>query len=216
MSYKENLKFNLENLIKKHNVTNEVLAEKTGISRSSINRIRMNKGNPTVETLISICDFFGVTVQELTGDEPLSQQISFENSDVNTIRMDSNRVPLIKWDSLESILLPNSSKQTNRPNTKFTGSLFASVTPKEYKNIPKESLLIFDKITKPNHGDYVLVINTQTSIINIAEYVQDISNAYIKSCLPEISNQHDLPLILLDNYNIFGVVLESRKMFRLI
>lgn len=214
MGYKENLKFNLEHLMKKSNVTNEVLAEKTGISRSSINRIRMNKGNPTVETLIAICDYFGVSVQELTGDQPLSQLSSLDNSDISNIRVDSSRIPIIKWDSLNLILSPYVSSHENIAHIINSGSLFASMTPKAYIDIPKDSILILDKNTKPKHGDYILVVDIQSDMINVAEYVQDISGEYIKSCMPETVSQHDSSLIPLDNYKTIGVVLESRKIFR--
>lgn len=209
MSYKENLKHNLDQLMKKHNVTNEILAEKTGISRSSINRIRMNKGNPTVETLLSICDYFNVSLQNLT--DSIKSQISHtfsKEKKIDLITIDSFEIPIIQWDNLLSFL--NSENFINR---EIISDLYAVLTPMDYSNIPKNSMLIISKNRKPAHGNFILVQENQTKIINVAEYVQDISGEYIKSCLAEKLGAIDTQLVSLEKFKIIGVILESRKVF---
>lgn len=207
LGYKENLKFNLELLMKKHGITNEVLAEKTGISRSSINRIRMNKGNPTVETLLSICDFFKITVQELTENTAISsKQPTFDDAIITNHNIESSLPTHIKWDELQTIL--------TSPFKTPSAPIYTTITPKEYINIPKNSVLLLNKNINPNHGDYVLVFDKQTNIINVAEYIQDISGNYIKSCISQSANQLDQQLIPIDNYSILGVIVECRKVFK--
>lgn len=61
---------------KKHNLSQEELANLLTISRQSISKWEREKGYPTIETLIQLSDIFNITIDELLkGDVYLKNKI---------------------------------------------------------------------------------------------------------------------------------------------
>lgn len=61
---------------KKHNLSQEDLANKINISRQSISKWELEKGYPNIETLIELSEIFDITVDELLkGDDFLKDKI---------------------------------------------------------------------------------------------------------------------------------------------
>lgn len=61
---------------KKHNLSQEDLANKINISRQSISKWELEKGYPNIETLIELSELFDITVDELLkGDDFLKSKI---------------------------------------------------------------------------------------------------------------------------------------------
>lgn len=61
---------------KKHNLSQEDLANKINISRQSISKWELEKGYPNIETLIKLSEIFDITVDELLkGDDFLKDKI---------------------------------------------------------------------------------------------------------------------------------------------
>lgn len=57
---------NIRDLLTRHGMTQEDFADITGLKQSAISRlITSSKANPTVKTLQSIADAFGIDVSEL-------------------------------------------------------------------------------------------------------------------------------------------------------
>jgi putative transcriptional regulator len=48
-----------------HDLTQEDLAEKLGVTRQTINAIEKQRYNPSLELAFKLADFFGVTIEEL-------------------------------------------------------------------------------------------------------------------------------------------------------
>ena len=48
-----------------HDLTQEDLAEKLGVTRQTINAIEKLRYNPSLELAFKLADFFGVTIEEL-------------------------------------------------------------------------------------------------------------------------------------------------------
>ncbi|HDN65880.1 MAG TPA: transcriptional regulator [Methanosarcinales archaeon] len=58
-----------------HDLTQENLAEKLGVTRQTINAIEKQRYNPSLELAFKLADFFGVTIEELfTYENPGSSQ----------------------------------------------------------------------------------------------------------------------------------------------
>lgn len=186
--------------MKQNNITNESLAEKTGLSRSSINRIRMGKGNPTVETLLILCNFFNVSMQEITGKKTLSHS-SFPTGSFEYIS-NHEKIPFINWNTLSPLILEDESL-----------IFYAIKNSQEYMNIPKNSTLIVEKKRAPTQGDIIILSENKSNIVLIAEYIKDIKNEYVSSILPLNQLTSEKSLVSLDNFQILGVVLETRKIF---
>lgn len=208
MDYKTRLKLRIESLMKKHKVTNELLSKETGISMSSINRIRMGRSNPTVDTLLAICNFFGISLQNLanSNDEEL-----FNKTEATNVELEENNISLIKWENLSinsffDIEPPNFIQLNNN----FSPSLFAVFTPKEYGIIPKKSLLIIDTKIKPTTGDFIITKNKETLGISIVEYLQDLDKDYVCSISLSTENQ-EKKYYPISNFELIGVVIEFRN-----
>ena len=60
----------LEELRKSRNLTQAELAEKVGLSRGTIAYYEASAQNPTIDTVQTLADFFGVTVQDLIKKRP--------------------------------------------------------------------------------------------------------------------------------------------------
>ena len=48
-----------------HDLTQDNLAEKLGVTRQTINAIEKQRYNPSLELAFKLADFFGVTIEEL-------------------------------------------------------------------------------------------------------------------------------------------------------
>jgi transcriptional regulator with XRE-family HTH domain len=58
----------------KLNITQEQLAEKMGVSKSTISQWESNTNEPNVDALIKLADLFGVTVDYLIGRDNYSEE----------------------------------------------------------------------------------------------------------------------------------------------
>lgn len=61
--------FNLKNLRKSHNLTQEEFGAKIGLSKAVVSKYENGLGFPTFDVLIQIADYFGVTTDFLLGVE---------------------------------------------------------------------------------------------------------------------------------------------------
>lgn len=57
-------------------MTERILAEKTGISQPTINRIKQGHREPKMNELIAISLALGCTIGELTGSSPVAQRLT--------------------------------------------------------------------------------------------------------------------------------------------
>ena len=48
-----------------HDLTQEDLAEKLGVTRQTINAIEKQRYNPSLELAFKLADFFGVTIEDI-------------------------------------------------------------------------------------------------------------------------------------------------------
>ena len=70
----EALAQNLFALRKKKNVSRETVARALEISVMTYQRYEKNLRDPTLPVLISLADYFGVTLDQLAGREPLPEE----------------------------------------------------------------------------------------------------------------------------------------------
>ena len=70
----EALAQNLFALRKKKNVSRETVARALEISAMTYQRYEKNLRDPTLPVLISLSDYFGVTLDQLAGREPLPEE----------------------------------------------------------------------------------------------------------------------------------------------
>jgi transcriptional regulator with XRE-family HTH domain len=62
-------KDNLRDLRKKHGLSRQQLAKKTGISKTSLSGYEMGTSSPTLPKMCALADYFGVSLDDLSGHE---------------------------------------------------------------------------------------------------------------------------------------------------
>lgn len=79
MKYQEILAKNIKNLRLKHNLTQEIFAEKIGLSLNGVSNIERNRYQPTAETIDKICKVFEISPAQLLVVPPDSNKAIIEN-----------------------------------------------------------------------------------------------------------------------------------------
>ena len=65
---------NLKKIRKEHNLSQEQLADKLGVSRQSVSKWESNQAYPEMDKVLQICKMFNVNIDELM------------NQDINSVR----------------------------------------------------------------------------------------------------------------------------------
>lgn len=118
-----NFRDNLLRLRAMHNLTQEQLAEKLGVSRQSVSKWEANKSYPEMDKLIALCEIFDCTLDELvqgdptkrTACEPLGTDAS-ANSDAGA-NSEANPQPVDAFESHEIVLVESESEPEADPDS---------------------------------------------------------------------------------------------------
>ncbi|WP_232370192.1 helix-turn-helix domain-containing protein [Xenorhabdus lircayensis] len=197
-----NIAQNIDFLMKKNNIDSQALSRLTGLGIATINSLRRGVGNPTIATISSIADVFGVNIGEIT-DNKLSES----NGNEEII----SSVPLVRYDELDGY---TSGKIVNTNLYKISiqydqeGSIFAV----EFSNnllspyFDSNTIAIVSKTESFCDSDVVLVKIKDTPICFRQVFVGE-SGVYFS--ILGIGNERNT--VLTQNYTIIGVVIKSIK-----
>ena len=189
------------------------LSREIGIPASTISRIRLNPdANPTASTLRPIAKFFSISISQLLGDEPLSQQRIPGTH--HPTPYTSARVPIIEWQYIYEWInrnqTPFNKKVTHWISTeKHVGNeSFALTIPTDSLGIAfrKGSTIIIDPDRTATDGDFVLMQTDTKEKTLLKQFLTDGPDVYIRSINPEIKDIK--PISGTDN--IIGVIIETR------
>lgn len=179
----EKLIENLNKLLIKNKISINELHKNTGIPVATIKRIKYDKNaNPTISSLLPIADFFSISLSQLMGLEALPEKdylgVYIEKRELWA------KIPIIKWEdilkfeqeTLEIDNLPFIS--TDAEISKYT---FALLVEEDNWTIFQPNMkLIFDMKKEAKHRNYVLVLNTDTSVVAFYQLLYFDSNYYLK------------------------------------
>ncbi|MEX0446107.1 helix-turn-helix domain-containing protein [Xenorhabdus sp. SGI246] len=197
-----NISQNIDFLMKKNNIDSQALSKLTGLGIATINSLRRGVGNPTIATVSSIADIFGVNVGEIT-DGKLSESYRQEET--------ISSIPLIRYDELDGyisgkIIHTNLYKISIRDNQKT--SLFAV----EFGNnllspyFDSNTIAIISKTESVCDSDIVLVKIKDTPICFRQAFVGE-RGIYFSI----LGIDNDRKTIFSQNYTIIGVLIKSIK-----
>jgi SOS-response transcriptional repressor LexA len=189
------------------------LGDATGVPFTTIARMRHNpEANPTASSLRPIAKYFGISISQLLGDEPLSPErltSALREKDILP-----TRVPLISWHKITNWNFHNNSDFND-----ILGwvSVDLPVSVKGYAvrvehsgfgdRFPQQALLIVDpNVVSPQSGDIVLIKLSHDPTVLLKEMIVD-SQVYLKSVNPELKET----LTLSEPYQLCGTVVETRK-----
>lgn len=194
----------LEQLMFRLNVDDNKLSKATKVAKANISRLRNDpKANPTLATLKPLAEFFGVTVSQLLGEAPLS------NNDVIEPQI-AFRIPILEWNNIVGFVDGKRKKIDNWLSTEHgvTEHSFAvRVTDHTMVSLfPLDALLIIDKSTKYQDGMHVLVCSDDNSLPFLRQYLVDGNVRLLKSL--KIGANWVEPLT--EKIHILGAVIEVR------
>lgn len=186
--YKTKISINLKDLLNIYSMNMLELAKKINVSYGSIYDLVECSSNPTMSTLFKIAEYFNISIGQLVGDFPITND--WEDSFFKLI-------PIIEWNKvynflyeedfakqiLSSSLIPVSSK------TKVSEKAFALISStKTEPYFTNETVLIFEKITNDlelydNH--FILVMNLNRKL-SMGKMVVQGNSIFLKSLNAEI------------------------------
>ncbi|MFC3908679.1 S24 family peptidase [Legionella dresdenensis] len=208
MSYKIEKDVELHNilgeLIKRDGITVAELARQVNLPQPSIQRIASGLyKNPRTTTLQPIANYFGITINQLRGYEPIPSLVTNESN--------LKSIPLVtisqmnNWpDSFTNI------KQHVVCNQKMGANSFATFMPDCSMEpiIPRGAILLTDPGRCPHHKSYVIVKLQDYPEIIVRQLITDTEKHFVKPFSPELSH---LEMRELKEYDkIIGVIIEIR------
>ncbi|MFN7096068.1 MAG: S24 family peptidase [Gammaproteobacteria bacterium] len=203
----ELLNQNLKTLLKKHRLTSKQLADITGVPLPTISRLRNEHDvNPTVNSLIPICQHFKVSLDQLLGID----SFCFNSNSLEFVRK-INAVPLLSWENVPHFVSQKSVDEQSFIYTELPHqlALYALKVPTTHGDIFHENSIIFiSTSTTAKNGDYVIVYSIEDHLVGIKQLITDIDGIYLKSL-----NDNLHPIKLSERYKISGVIFQERKNF---
>lgn len=193
---------NLSHLMIKKGVDSAFLSNVTGLGVATINSLRRGSGNPTLATIVSLAQFFDVSLSELTEIDLVRQQIT-----LNRVRS----MPLIKMGEIERYLdnaLKNHAIYSTEIDATENHSVMAILINNDslYPHFSSGTICIISLEEEPCDGDIVLIkINDFTPCFRRV-YIED-DNLLFNTIILE----HDVKPSSYKNAKILGILLKAIK-----
>ncbi len=193
---------NLRYLMEIHNMDAATLGDKTGVALTTINSLKRGVGNPTISTLLSLANFFGVSLSEFA-----ETKISAKNK-----RKKIFDIPLIELGQLESFLTQKKSNEfmSSELDTQAAGSCFA-IKISNNGILPffeKGTIFIIDPTKIVHDGDMVLVKFKDTAPCFRKIFIE--ANSYFFKQISDLISQN---ITKGDDYHIYGIVIKAVQQF---
>lgn len=191
------------------------LARQTGLPQTTINRLLIGEtSDPRANTLKPIANFFGVTIGQIIGEEPINPT-RIPGTFVPNNRDAWAHVPVISWEEAISWIFRkdtyniHSHKKWIATERPISNSSFAIISKQFMEpRFRKNSILIIDPKTDYQDGKFV-VVSLDNSTATVRQLVFDNSEFYLKNF------DATIPTIKLDTekHKILGVIVEARMDF---
>ncbi|BBB14613.1 peptidase S24-like domain protein [Candidatus Rickettsiella viridis] len=205
MSSENKLNDILEYLMKEQRINTQQLHKHTGVSLSTLKRLRLNKeNNPTVASLVPIAQYFNISVDQLIGIDPLEKNSRLQNEIT---------VPIIEWENA-------SNPQKDKCKQSFAPLLVTDmalsqhsyallIKEQQWNNFLPGSLLIVDPHLTPNNRDFLIITEEKLQLPQLYQLLIFKSKLYLKTsdCASEI-------IPFTDNYKNLGVVIQIRMNYK--
>lgn len=206
---KTKLAIRLKTLLQKKNLTESELSRQTGVGQPVIHRMASGEtDNPKIETLKPIAKFFSISLEQLIGDAPLT-------NDYPNFYFDQKltTLPLITLAQATSWLNGQQINLHTQVQTDLKTSLSAFALQLKdstmYPMFPDGTLLIIEPSQIPSHKDFVVVQIDDHPQAIFKQLLIDGKDRYLKSV------NNDYPTLKMQKKDkILGVMLQARIDFR--
>lgn len=201
----------LKFLLRELNMNESQLARKTGIGQPVIHRMASGETeNPKIKTLVPVAKFFGISISQLIGEEPLPNKQ--QPGSFLTSRQWAG-VPLLEWDEAVNWNELDKSKLARQisVDVRISDDSFAlRVRDSSMKPLfPEGTLIVVDPAAKPQNRDFVVVHLADQKWPVFKQLLVDGDDMYLKPLNPDFRLTHlDKP------HKILGVVVQGKLNFR--
>lgn len=191
-------------LMERNGISLTVLYRNTGIAIPTIKRMQSDKTcNPTVATLLPIAAYFGITLNQLIGVDPLPLgNIGFFEEKSHWLR-----IPIVSWkdaiDWPEIHIAQYEFTQTDIDIGKKPYALKIETSDWMFSGFLKNSLLLINTEINPAHKDYVVVHKADQELPTLKQILIDENQICLKPLTPYFS-----PTALDATYRLCGVVVQ--------
>lgn len=203
----ERLSKNLQLLMKIFELNVNELHEKTGISLTTLKRMKANDdANPTAASLVPLANFFSVTINQLLGIDPLPNEIIVGTYAEKRLW---THVPILNWS--EAATWPKTTKimkdyKMISTDVELSKNSFALIVPDEgWMNFLPGSFLIIDSSIQPAHRDFVVIHKQGQQNATFRQLLIDEDKKYLKPL-----NRDFQTTIFDESYKIIGVMVQIR------
>jgi len=185
------------------NIDDTRLSKITKVAKANISRLKNDpKANPTLATLKPLAAFFGITVSQLLGEEPLLYE--------NKTSQVAFRLPILEWEDVQNSLGGQYFGVKNWLSVEYKVSEHAFAVRMNEKTMiplfPTGAVLIIDKQSSYEDGAHVLVHGSEDKPPFLRQYLIDGDIVFLKS----LKIGADWVEPLNKTTNIIGAVIEVR------
>lgn len=195
------------------------LSKNTGVPVTTINRLRKGDpaNNPTLTTLVPLAEFFTITVSQLIGDEPLSDDRRGGEHKPTLVAWKS--IPHLTWEQAGRWLeskekLATEISQWTATDILISDNAFAITMEGDsmYPRFPEGTLFIIEPAQPIMNRDFVVILPKNHSKPLFKQVLIDGSDYYIKSLNKDFK---EIKKVLLnDDHKIIGVMVQARTEFK--
>ncbi len=197
----------LKALMNEVSITVTELARQTGVGQPVIHRMASGEtDNPKVGSLSPIAKFFNVTISELIGDDPLSDERLAGS--YNPYYRSWSKLPLLSWEQaaalpkrLASEIVSYISTEANVSDNAFAVKMEDHTMAPQF---PNGTMMVIEPNLKPQDNDFAAVLVDGDEKIQVKQILFDGKDLYLKS----LNNDFDTKRVGT-GYKIIGVVLQA-------
>ncbi len=200
----------LNNLLEINKISLVQLHHNTCVALTTLKRMsRPGAANPTIQSLLPIALFFGISVDQLIGITPLTNNNQY--SGYHESKENWARVPLRQWDDVSSHLKsPNDPCETYiQTDIDISGDSYAlTVTCNSWDGFAINSILVIDPNKSPSNESYIIGYNKSSKTCSLYKLILLGHCKYIQPPIKGIA-----PLKITNDFEFKGLVVQTRLDF---
>ena len=198
------------------NITEAKLARALDMPQGTVNRLLLGfSEDPRIATVQPIADFFGVSMEQLIGKEPLylGKHLEQDTDEDGGFRYKTTSLPILEWEhvqdwvNLQEKLLEKIELDWITTERHVTEGSYALLS-KPFLNtiIPANTPFVVDRHRKGTHGQLAIILN-ENGVATARRIYEDGDKRYLAPLCCH------LPAETAEKHSIVGVVVEARLEF---
>jgi hypothetical protein len=200
----------LNNLLEINKISLVQLHHNTGVALTTLKRMRKPGAvNPTIQSLLPIAQFFGISVDQLIGITPLTNNNQY--SGYHESKDNWARIPLRQWDGINSHL-----KSPHEPCATYIqtdidiseNSYALTINCNSWDGFAINSILVIDPKKSPSNESYIIGYNKSSKTYSLYKLILLGHCKYIQPPVKGIA-----PSMMTDDFEFKGLVVQTRLDF---